>query len=324
MDASCNKQDPRQPLPVIAGPTASGKTGLAVFLAKKRGGEVISADSMQVYRDLRIGTARPSSDEMQGVPHHLMGVVPLTEEYHVARYTEQAHAAIREVAGRGRLPILCGGTGLYIRSVVENRTYTDEPSSPAVRDELRQWYDRAGGQALLAALAEIDPETAARLHPNDAGRIIRAWELYRTTGITMSEQRRRSHEKPTPYNAYLLVLDCRDRQVLYDRIDRRVDEMLAAGLLEEARFLLGTPHAKTAMQAIGYKELAPYFDGTLPLETAVENIKRETRRYAKRQLSWFRGMDNIHPLYIDAYENRAALYEAALRKIDTYYKEDDR
>ncbi len=322
MDALYNGQ--RQPLPVIAGPTASGKTGLAVFLAQQLGGEVISADSMQVYRDLRIGTARPTPEEMQGIPHHLMGFVPLTEEYHVARYTEQAHAAIREVAARGKWPLLCGGTGLYIRSVVDNLTYTDEPSSPACREQLRERYDREGGEAMLAALKEIDPETAARLHPNDAGRIIRAWELYLTTGITMTEQRRRSREKPSPYNAYLLVLDCRDRQVLYDRIDRRVDAMLEAGLLDEARFLLQTPHAKTAMQAIGYKELAPFLAGELPLETAVDNVKRETRRYAKRQLSWFRGMEHAHPLYIDDYEDAQTLQQAALQRIVAYYKENDR
>lgn len=324
LDASFDRKEQRQPLPVIAGPTASGKTGLAIYLAQQLNGEVISADSMQVYRDLRIGTARPSEAEMQGVPHHLMGMISLTEEYHVARYTEQAHTAIREVAERGRLPLLCGGTGLYIRSVVDNLTYTDEPSSSTCRAQLRQRYDREGGEALLAELTKIDPETATRLHPHDAGRIIRAWELYLTTGVTMSEQRRLSRTNPSPYDPYLLVLDCRDRQVLYDRINQRVDEMVAAGLLEEARFLLTTPHAKTAIQAIGYKEWIPYFDGSLTLSETVENIKRETRRYAKRQLSWFRGMEKVHPLYIDDYQNRAALYEAALHQIQAYYKEDHR
>lgn len=315
----------RQPLPVIAGPTASGKTGLAVFLAGQLNGEVVSADSMQVYRDLQIGTARPTPAEMQGIPHHLMGCVSLEETYHVARYSQEAHAVIREVADRGHLPILCGGTGLYIRSVVDNLSYTDEPSSPALREELKARYQREGGEALLAELAGVDPETAARLHPHDAGRIIRALELYATTGVTMSEQLRLSRAQPTPYDAYLLVLDCRDRQVLYDRINRRVDSMLRDGLLEEAERLLSTPYAKTAMQAIGYKELAPYFAGDLSLDEAVDNLKRGTRRYAKRQLSWFRRMEGIHPLYIDDYDSPESLYQAALERIYTYYgMEDDR
>lgn len=315
----------RQPLPVIAGPTASGKTGLAVFLAGQLKGEVVSADSMQVYRDLQIGTARPTPEEMQSIPHHLMGCVPLDQPYHVARYSQEAHAAIREVADRGHLPILCGGTGLYIRSVVDNLSYTEEPSSHALREELKARYAKEGGEALLAELAGIDPDTAARLHPNDAGRIIRALELYATTGVTMSEQLRLSRAEPSPYDAYLLVLDCRDRQVLYDRINRRVDSMLQEGLLEEAERLLSTPYAKTAMQAIGYKELAPYFAGDLSLDEAVENLKRGTRRYAKRQLSWFRRMEGIHPLYIDDYDSSASLYQAALEQIHAYYaKEDDR
>lgn len=312
-------KDCRQPLPVVAGPTASGKTGLAVYLAQQLHGEVISADSMQVYRELRIGTARPTPEEMQGIPHHLMGTVALEEPYHVARYTKEAHAAIRQVAARGRLPILCGGTGLYIRSVVDNLTYTDEPSSPACREELKRRYESEGGQALLAELAQNDPETASRLHPNDAGRIIRALELYATTGMTMSQHRQLSHCRPSPYNVYLLTLDCRDRQVLYSRINRRVEVMLQEGLVQEAERLLATPHAPTAMQAIGYKELGPYFEGRISFEEAVENIKRGTRRYAKRQLSWFRGMEQARPLYIDDFPDTAALYREALRRVQEHY-----
>ena len=316
----------RQPLPVIAGPTASGKTGLAIYLALRLGGEIVSADSMQVYDTLRIGTARPSEQEMQGVPHHLMGVVPLNEPYHVARYTGEAHEAIRAVAQRGRLPIMCGGTGLYIRSVVENLSYADEPSHSALRARLRGRYETEGGEALLAELAKVDPETAARLHPHDAGRIIRALELYEANGITMSEQLRRSRENPSPYDVYLLTLDFRDRQALYERIDRRVDFMLEAGLLEEARRLLDMPYAATAMQAIGYKEWIPYFEGTLSLDETVENIKRGTRRYAKRQLSWFRRMGYAHPLYVDDYAAPQEIYEEALRRVTEHYsiKEEPR
>lgn len=316
----------RQPLPVVAGPTASGKTGLAIYLAEHLNGEVVSADSMQVYDTLYIGTARPSVTEMRRIPHHLMGFVPLTEPYHVARYTGEAHKAIQEVAGRDHLPILCGGTGLYIRSVVDNLSYANEPSSPALREILRSRYDTEGGEALLRELEDVDPQTAARLHPNDAGRIIRALELYQSTGITMSEQLVRSRQTPSPYNAYLLVLDFHDRQVLYERIDRRVDYMLEAGLLEEARTLLNAPHASTALQAIGYKELIPYFAGNLSLAQAIENIKRGTRRYAKRQLSWFRGMEQARPLYVDEYASIQDLCREALRRVTDYYslKEESR
>lgn len=316
----------RQPLPVVAGPTASGKTGLAIYLALRLGGEIVSADSMQVYETLRIGTARPSEEDMQGIPHHLMGVVPLNEPYHVARYTGEAHEAIRTVARKGRLPILCGGTGLYIRSVVENLSYADEPSSSAPRVRLRRRYETEGGAALLAELEKVDPETAARLHPHDAGRIIRALELYESTGITMSEQLRRSRENPSPYDAYLLTLDFRNRQALYKRIDRRVDLMLEAGLLEEARRLLDMPCAATAMQAIGYKEWIPYFEGTLSLDETIETIKRGTRRYAKRQLSWFRRMEYAHPLYVDDYAAPQEMYEEALRRVTEHYsiKEEPR
>ncbi len=312
----------RQPLPVVAGPTASGKTGLAVFLATKLGGEVVSADSMQVYRDLQIGTARPTAEEMAGIPHHLMGCVDLSEPYSVARYSAEAHVAIADVAQKGKLPILCGGTGLYIRSVVDNLAYTDEERTPDLRESLRERYDAEGGEALLAELASIDPDTAARLHPNDGGRIIRALELYQTTGITMTQQMALSRQNPSPYNAFILLLDCRDRQVLYNRINRRVDVMLEQGLLTEAQEVLSTPYAPTAMQAIGYKELFPYFKGELTLEEAVENLKRSTRRYAKRQLSWFRRMEGIHPLYIDEYSSAEELRHAALKAVQEYYKED--
>lgn len=302
---------PKQPLLVVAGPTASGKTGLAVALAGRLGGEVISADSMQVYRELKIGTARPDEAEMGGIPHHLLGFLPLSERYSVARYTEDAHAAIRTVAARKRLPILCGGTGLYIQSVVTGTVFSEQPDTTAVRERLRREAEALGGQTMLERLRAFDPETADRLHPHDIGRIVRALELYETTGVTMSEQRRRSRALPSPYDTCLLILDFRDRQRLYDRINRRVDAMLAAGLLDEAAAVLQTAEAPTAMQAIGYKELAPYFSGNCPLAEAVENLKRETRRYAKRQLSWFRRMEDARFLYVDELQDEEALAEAA-------------
>lgn len=293
----------RLPLPVIAGPTASGKTALAVELAKRLDGEVISADSMQIYAELSIGTARPSADEMQGIPHHLIGFLPMEEAYSVARYAADAHRVIAAVAARGRMPILCGGTGLYIQAVTENLTFSQPSEEGAdaalLRRRLADRLEAEGAKALYDELAAVDPDSAARLHLNDHKRLLRALEIYYQTGRTMSEQRRASHTVPSPYHACLLYLDYHDRQRLYARINERVDAMLAAGLLAEAERVLASPGGPTAMQAIGYKELAPYIDGRLPLAEAVENMKRETRRYAKRQLSWFRNRPGAYVLYVD-------------------------
>ena len=297
----------------VAGPTASGKTALAVALAKRLNGEVVSADSMQVYAEPRIGTARPDESEMAGIPHHLLGFVPLSRPYSVAQYAEDARAAIADIHSRGKLPILCGGTGLYIQAVTENLSFSPEDSHDDCRAELKARAAAEGIEALLAELTAVDPETAARLHPNDEGRIIRALEVYKMTGRTMTEQRRLSRTQPTPYNNTLLFLDFRNRDVLYDRIDRRVDAMLQNGLLAEAERLLAAPTAPTAMQAIGYKELAPYFAGTLTLSEAVDNLKRSTRRYAKRQLSWFRRL--AEPLYVDDYPDPADLLQAACDRL---------
>ena len=310
----------RIPLPVVAGPTASGKTGLAVALAKKLNGEVVSADSMQIYRELSIGTARPTEEEMQGIPHHLMGFLPLEASYSVARYTQDAKAAIDGIWQRKKQPILCGGTGLYIQALTENLQFQQEPAGGGeVRRALQKRARREGGEALLRELAAVDPRTAERLHPNDVTRIVRALELTATTGITMSEQYSRSRREPSPYEVCLLVLDVRDRAVLYDRINRRVEKMAERGLLEEARRALCLAPGSTALQAIGYKELAAYFSGGLSLEETLEHLKRQTRRYAKRQLTWFHRMSAARFLYIDEYEDEAALQEAALRAIEEYF-----
>ena len=298
-------------LPVIAGPTASGKTALAAELALRLGGEVISADSMQVYDTLTIGTARPSAEEMRGVPHHLLGFVPLCDKYNVSQYVVDAHAAIRTVRERGYLPILCGGTGLYMDAVTDNLTFSGDGSDTVLREKLHDRAAAEGGEALLAELAEIDPDTAGRLHPSDTGRIIRALELYLTSGLTMSQHAELSRSEPSPYHPCRIVLSCRDRAVIYDRIGRRVDAMLAAGLEAEARTVLSTENAATAMQAIGYKELAPAISGDISMEQAVENLKRATRRYAKRQMSWFRRHADAHVLYIDDYASAGDLFDAA-------------
>lgn len=298
-------------LPVVAGPTASGKTALAVELALRLNGDVISADSMQIYREPRIGTARPTEEEQRGVVHHLLGTVPLCEPYSVVRYAREARAAIEKVAASGKQPILCGGTGMYIQAVTDNLTFWEEPEDLSLRLELRELAKREGGAALLEKLRAVDPETAARLHPNDHGRIIRALEVYKTTGRTMSELQAQSRTEPPRYPTVFLRLDFRDRAALYARIDRRVDRMLQDGLLEEARTLLAQPTAPTAMQAIGYKELAPYMAGECSLDEAVENLKRATRRYAKRQLSWFRRIRDAYTLYVDDYVTPEALATAA-------------
>lgn len=287
------------PLVVIAGPTGSGKTALSVELARRFDGEVVSGDSMQIYKQMEIATAKPTLEEMRGVPHHLVGFLDCSEPYSVADYVKQASAVIEDIYGRGKLPFVVGGTGLYITSLVNHISFDEIVSDSSLRSQLLDRLNREGGQSLLDELRQFDPETAAALHPNNGNRIVRAIEVYRLTGITMSEHQRRSREKPSPYRLCMIGLTAKNRQVLYDRINRRVDEMMQKGLLEEARRILEIPGLKTAYQAIGYKELAGYFNGTCTLEAALEKIKQESRRYAKRQLTWFRRDERIHWLYLD-------------------------
>lgn len=301
-----------KPYPVIAGPTASGKTALAISVAKTLCGEVVSADSMQIYADVAVGTARPTADEMQGIPHHLLGFLPLQKKYSVARYIEDANRVFEDIYRRNKIPVLCGGTGLYIQSFIENRKLFEEESDPAIRQQYKQMMKEQGIEALLERLRCVDPITAARLHPHDTNRIIRALEVYDTTGRTITEQNALSHAEPSPYPSCLFILDFHDRQALYDRINRRVDVMLENGLLEEAQRVLSTDPNATVTQAIGYKEFAPYFDGTTSLNEAADRLRQQTRRYAKRQLSWFRRMENAHTLWVDDYNTSDALVQALL------------
>jgi len=263
------------PLLVVAGPTAIGKTALAIALCEALRGEVVSADSMQVYQGMDIATAKPSPEELARVPQHLIGVIDPNTRFSVARYAPMAHAAIRDIYARGRLPVLCGGTGLYIQAVTENLSYTQGELTHEIPD------------ATWQRLHEIDPAAAANIHPNDQKRVSHALALYQSTGTTLTQQNLRSRDEPSPYRAKMIFLNARDRQALYDRVDARVDTMMANGLLEEAKAYRA---GDTAAQAIGHKELEPYFRGERPLEEAVETLKRETRRYAKRQLSWLRRM----------------------------------
>lgn len=303
------------PLVVIAGPTGSGKTALSVELAGRFDGEVVSGDSMQIYKQMEIATAKPTPEEMRGIPHHLIGFLDCSEPYSVADYVKQASAVIKDIYGRGKLPFVVGGTGLYITSLVNHISFDEIVSDNALRSQLLDRLNREGGQSLLDELRQFDPETAAALHPNNGHRIVRAIEVYRLTGITMSEHQRRSREKPSPYRLCMIGLTAKNRQVLYDRINRRVDEMMQKGLLEEARRILETPGLKTAYQAIGYKELAGYFNGTCMLEAALEKIKQESRRYAKRQLTWFRRDERIHWLYLDE-QSPEQLVQSAERLIN--------
>jgi len=288
-------------LPVFAvvGPTASGKTALAVEACKAVGGEVVSCDSMQIYRGMDIATAKPTEEEMQGIPHHLIGYVDPCENYSVARYCEDAKKAIDDIHSRGKMPVLCGGTGLYYSSLADNVKFFDEESDLEYRALLFDRAEKEGAQVLLDELREVDPGRAEFLHINDLNRIVRALEIYHTTGKSITRQNLESKLSPSPYEFRTVCLDAKDRQFLYDRINRRVDIMLENGLLEEAKAFFENEKGNTAVQAIGYKELKPYLDGSASLEECVENLKMQTRRYAKRQLTWFRRDERIKMINID-------------------------
>ncbi len=274
---------------VIVGPTASGKTRMAVELAQRHNGEVISADSMQIYRTMDIGTAKPTQEEMGGIPHHMIDVADPEEDFSVARYVEMAAQCVDDVLARGKLPIVAGGTGLYIDSLLSGRTFAPFSPDSALRGELERELAEKGGQAMLEALAQVDPEAAQRLHPNDHKRIIRALEVYRSTGKTITQHNRETRAIPPRYDALTIGLAFQDRQAMWRRIDQRVDEMVAAGLEDEVRRLLtsGISPKCTAMQAIGYKEFTQALSGEMTWQEAADVVKLRSRQYAKRQLTWF-------------------------------------
>lgn len=275
---------------VISGPTASGKTKLAVALAKARGGEVVSADSMQIYRRMDIGTAKPTREEMRGVPHHMLDVADPEEDFSVARYVDMAAKCVDDILSRGKLPILAGGTGLYIDSLLSGRTFAPfQPDSP-LRGQLEEQLRREGGAAMLARLAQVDPDSAARLHPNDEKRIVRALEVYQSTGKTITQHNLETRAIPPRYDALTLALAFEQREDMWSRIDRRVDQMMDQGLVAEVQGLLdsGVPAKCTAMQAIGYKEMAAALLSGGDVRAAAEEIQLRSRQYAKRQLTWFK------------------------------------
>lgn len=272
----------------VVGPTASGKTALAVALAKELQGEIISADSMQIYKEMNIATAKPDENEKEGVPHHLMDFLPPSELYSVADYVAGAKKAIEDVHARGKLPIIAGGTGLYVDSLLKGIRFSEEKFDPQLREELNREYEESGLEHMLKRLEEVDPQSYERLRAEkNPKRILRALEIYLSTGVTMSRQIENSLPKEAPYDAVKIGLKYADRQKLYDRINLRVDRMMEQNLLEEAKQVLSKPLGATAVMAIGYKELAPYLNGEKTLEECVEHLKQETRRYAKRQLTWF-------------------------------------
>ena len=283
---------------VVLGPTASGKTSLGIEIAEKFGGEIVSADSMQIYENMNIATAKPSEAELARVKHHLIGFVPMGESYSVAKYKQEALCAIDDIISRGKLPVVVGGTGFYIDTLVKNTEFFDYENTD-IREKLEARCESEGIEALYDELKSIDPETALRLHINDTKRILRALEVYHLTGKTISAQADMSHLNESSYNWCLIGLRAEDRQYLYYRINRRVDIMLDEGLLSEAEDFFRSEISKTAAQAIGYKELKPYIDGLVSLEDALEKLKMETRRYAKRQLTWFRRNPDINWLDID-------------------------
>ena len=283
---------------VVLGPTASGKTSLGIEIAEKFGGEIISADSMQIYENMDIATAKPSADELARVKHHLIGFVPMGEVFSVAKYKDKAIETIDDILSRGKLPVVVGGTGFYIDTLVKNTEFFDYEDSD-VRVKLEQRLKNEGIETLYEELGKIDPITAERLHINDVKRILRALEVYYLTGKTISEQDEHSHLNESKYSWLLIGLRSEDRQYLYDRINLRVDMMLEEGLLDEAKSFFDSEVSSTAAQAIGYKELRPYIDGLVSLDDAVEKLKMETRRYAKRQLTWFRRNPEIHWFDID-------------------------
>lgn len=276
---------------VITGPTATGKTALSVALAKKLNGEIVSADSMQIYRGMDIGTAKVSEEEMAGIPHYLIDVAEPTENFSVSRYVDLASSCCEDILSRGKLPIIVGGTGLYIDSLLSGRTFAERsPEENDVRQKLNEEYDSLGGNVLWSRLNSIDPERAEKLSPNDKKRIVRALEIYQLTGKTISQHDEETRLLPPRYRSLRFALDFNDRKDLYQRINHRVDIMVESGLFEEVQLLLnqGLRPEHTAMQAIGYKEPAMALFGTISREDAIEQIKQESRRYAKRQLTWLR------------------------------------
>ncbi len=305
----------RQPLVILTGPTAVGKTELSLKLARAIGGEIISADSMQVYRGMNIGSAKIRPEEMQGIPHHLIDELEPDEPFHVVKFQELATKYMKEIWGRGNIPILTGGTGFYIQAVLYGIDFTENEEDPEYRERLEREAKEKGSQYLHSLLLQVDPVAASQIHPNNIKRMIRALEFYHLTGKPISEHNERERQRETPYNAAYFVLNDR-REAVYERIDRRVDQMLEAGLVEEVTGLRDRGYTRdmVSMQGLGYKEILDYLDGRVSLEEAIRVIKRDTRHFAKRQLTWFRRERDVIWIQRDAYGgNEGAMLERMLQ-----------
>ncbi len=295
----------------VVGPTASGKTSLAVKLAEMFDGEVISADSMQVYKGMDIATAKPDETEKAGIRHHLISIIPPEEEFSVSMFKELAEKAAFDISERGKLPVLAGGTGLYVDCFLKNTTFLENTKNEEIRNKLKNRLEKEGNKSLYDELCEKDSQAAEKIHPNNSLKIIRALEILYSSGETLTTQNEKSHKNESPFESLIIGLTAKNRDYLYERINKRVDLMLEKGLVEEARNFFETKAASTALQAIGYKELKPYLDGFIPLEEAAENLKRATRRYAKRQLTWFRRNGDIRWINIDECTSSELVEKAA-------------
>ena len=298
----------------IAGPTASGKTALAVELAKAVNGEVISCDSMQIYRGMDIGTAKPAKEEMDGIPHYMLDVADPTEDFSVSRYCEMADPILLDILSRGKTAIIAGGTGLYMDALIRGNSFAPCPST-GMREKLEVQADQEGMEAMLSLLQSIDPDSADKLHIGDRKRILRALEVYYETGETITVHNLRTQQVPPKYTPLWFALEDENRQSLYDRIDCRVDSMLANGLIEEIVGLLraGIPEKCTAMQAIGYKEFVDALEARCTFEEAADRVKQSSRHYAKRQLTWFRRNPNMHWLRRKDGETTVEILQRALQ-----------
>ena len=303
----------KPPLIILTGPTAVGKTAASIRLAKALGGEIISADSMQVYRHMDIGSAKITTKEMDGVPHHLIDVLEPWEEFNVTVFQRLAKEAMAGICERGNLPIVVGGTGFYIQALLYDIDFTEHAGDGAVRAELEQLALDKGAAYLHQILSEIDPESALEIHANNCKRVIRAIEYYRQTGEPISLHNRREREKESPYNFLYYVVNT-DRQILYDRIERRIDMMMAGGLGEEVQALkdMGCTRTMVSMQGLGYKEILDYLNGECSLEEAVYILKRDTRHFAKRQITWFKRERDVRWLHLPDYGNDTSLVTAKI------------
>lgn len=309
------QQTDKPSISIIVGPTAVGKTDISIGVAKALDGEIISADSAQVYRYMDIGTAKIKAEEMQGVRHHMIDVADPDQSFSVAQFRNRCEQYIQDISARGKLPIVAGGTGLYINSLLNNLEFTASVGDESFRDEMQEIADNKGNEYLHAMLKDIDPDSYSRLHPNDVRRVIRALEVYRFTGKTISYFQEESRRAPEKYH-YAFVGLTMDRQRLYDRIDLRVEKMLAAGLIEEVKGLLnmGYDESLVSMQALGYKEILQYLKGEISYDEAVFVLKRDSRHYAKRQLTWFRRDQRIQWFDVEEYADK----EEIVKKITNY------